>query len=65
LIFFLQSFFPSVAALDIGVRVAVPLFLLPGRPETPVVAAALSIYTFNILLPSLAGLLAILRRRFR
>jgi len=65
LIFFLQSFFPSVAALDIGVRVAVPLFLLPGRPETPVVAAALSIYTLNILLPSLAGLLAILRKRFR
>lgn len=65
LIFFLQSFFPSVAALDIGVRIAVPLLLLPGRHETPVVAAALSIYTFNILLPSLAGLLAILRRRFR
>jgi hypothetical protein len=65
LIFFLQSFFPSVAALDIGVRVAVPLLLLPGRPETPVVAAALSIYTLNILLPSLAGLLAILRKRLR
>jgi hypothetical protein len=65
MIFFMQSFFPSVAALDVGVRVAVPLFLLPRGNETGIVAAALGIYVFNVLLPALAGLIAILRKRLQ
>jgi hypothetical protein len=65
LIFFIQSFFPSVAVVDVGVRVAVPMLVIPAGNDLALTAAALCIYLFNVLLPALAGLFAILQQRLR
>lgn len=65
LIFFIQSFFPSIAVVDVGVRVAVPMMVIPAGNDLALTAAALCIYLFNLLLPALAGLFAILQQRLR
>jgi hypothetical protein len=65
LIFFIQSFFPSIAVVDVGVRVAVPMMVIPAGNDLALTAAALCIYLFNVLLPALAGLFAILQQRLR
>ncbi|MEN9511055.1 MAG: hypothetical protein RLZZ370_874 [Bacteroidota bacterium] len=65
LIFFIQSFFPSIAVVDVGVRVAVPMMVIQAGNDLALTAAALCIYLFNVLLPALAGLFAILQQRLR
>jgi len=65
LIFFIQSFFPSVAIVDVGVRVAVPMMVIPAGNDIALTTAALCIYLMNVLLPALAGLFAILQKRLR
>ncbi len=65
LIFFVQSFFPSIALVDVGVRVAVPMMVIPVGNDLALTTAALCIYLFNVLLPALAGLFAILQQRLR
>jgi hypothetical protein len=61
IIFLVQSFLPGFIFLEVGVRTAVPLFVLSGlwQNELNIVAASLFLYVLNILLAMCLGALAI------
>lgn len=66
-VYLLQSFAPSMAITDAGLRTALPLFVFQVTPneEAPVLAAALINYAFNILVPSVVGLGCIIAIKIR
>ena len=66
-IYFLQSFAPSMILTDAGLRTALPLLVFHPNAtlEAKLLAAALINYFFNILLPSILGLLFIVTKKIR
>ena len=67
LIFFIQTFIPSVLLTDIGVRGAAVLFVFENMSQNVagLLAAAYSIWIINLLLPSFVGAFFILFKKKR
>lgn len=66
MIFLLQTFVPSVAAFDIGVRGNVALFMLGffTDNEAQVLGASICVWFVNLVIPALIGYVIIVFRKF-
>lgn len=66
-IFFVQTVFPSIALIELGVRSSIAIYFMENIGANPleVIVASLLLWSINLMIPSVIGLGVLLRLNFR